>query len=214
MPITPFPGPVPSTSDPANFNARADATLGHLPVFVSDANALQVDVNAVAAIVSQDSIAAQNAAIAAAQSVSDAAAASGATKWASGSYAQGAVVWSPISGLNYRRKTAGSGATDPSSDSANWWLMSAPAVLPIVSISTNTAAVPGLHYLITASLTLTLPAGPQVGAAVQFTDMSGSRTCIINPNGRLIRGVSGNMILNSAGAAALLVDSGAAKGWI
>lgn len=39
--ITPLPTP-PSTSDPANFNTRADAFLGALPAFVTEANAYAV----------------------------------------------------------------------------------------------------------------------------------------------------------------------------
>lgn len=46
MAITPLPTPVPSTSDPANFDARADALLGALPAFVTQANALEANVNA------------------------------------------------------------------------------------------------------------------------------------------------------------------------
>lgn len=37
--IPPIPEPVPSTDDPANFDPRADATLGALPAFVAGANA-------------------------------------------------------------------------------------------------------------------------------------------------------------------------------
>jgi hypothetical protein len=37
--VTPFPTP-PSTSDPANFNTRADAFLGQFPAFVTEINAL------------------------------------------------------------------------------------------------------------------------------------------------------------------------------
>lgn len=43
--ITPFPPP-PSSGDPANFDARADAFLGQFPTFVTEANALAADVNA------------------------------------------------------------------------------------------------------------------------------------------------------------------------
>lgn len=45
MAITALPTP-PNRSDPINFAARGDALLSALPVFVTDANALQVDVNA------------------------------------------------------------------------------------------------------------------------------------------------------------------------
>jgi len=38
--------PAPSTADPTNFAAKGDALLGALATFVSEANALQIDVNA------------------------------------------------------------------------------------------------------------------------------------------------------------------------
>jgi hypothetical protein len=44
MAISPLPTP-PSREDPTNFATRADAFLGALPTFQSEANALQVDVN-------------------------------------------------------------------------------------------------------------------------------------------------------------------------
>lgn len=36
--VTPFPEPVPSRQDPDSFSSRADATMGHLGVFVSEIN--------------------------------------------------------------------------------------------------------------------------------------------------------------------------------
>jgi hypothetical protein len=45
MAITPLPTP-PSRNDPTNFSTRADAFLGALPDFATEANALAVDVNA------------------------------------------------------------------------------------------------------------------------------------------------------------------------
>lgn len=102
MAITPLPTP-PSRDDPTNFSTRADAFLGALPDFATEANALAVQVN-------------DDAATAAA-----AAAMVDAPKWVSGTtYAEGFIVWSPITYLAYRRKTAGAGTTDPSSDTTNW----------------------------------------------------------------------------------------------
>ena len=105
--ISPLPS-VPSRQDPANFNDRADAFLGALPTFQSEANALSTEVNTRA-----DDVQASHAAVMAATNI---------TKWVSGTtYAGGAVVWSPINGLGYRRITAnGSGTTDPSLDTTNY----------------------------------------------------------------------------------------------
>ncbi len=55
--ITALPTP-PSTNDPANFNTRADAFLGQMPTFVTEANALSTEVNGLAVQVAQDKTAA------------------------------------------------------------------------------------------------------------------------------------------------------------
>jgi hypothetical protein len=113
MAITPLPTP-PSRNDPTNFAARGDAFLGALPDFATEANALAVDVNADAVAAAADATAAEAAAAAAT-------AAANVTKWVSGTtYTEGAVVWSPITYLSYRRKSTGGGTTDPSADSTNW----------------------------------------------------------------------------------------------
>lgn len=44
--VTQLPTPVPSTSDPSNFDTRADNFLGALPTFVSELNAVANEVNA------------------------------------------------------------------------------------------------------------------------------------------------------------------------
>lgn len=51
--ITALPTP-PSTNDPANFNTRADAFLGQMPTFVTEANAVATEVAANAAQVTAD----------------------------------------------------------------------------------------------------------------------------------------------------------------
>jgi hypothetical protein len=53
--ITALPTP-PSTNDPANFNTRADAFLGQMPTFVTEANALAGEVNANAAQTAADRV--------------------------------------------------------------------------------------------------------------------------------------------------------------
>lgn len=120
MAITPLPTP-PSRDDPANFAARGDAFLGALPDFASEANALAVDVNDDALSSASNAASASASALAASASATAAAAASNATAWVSGTtYTAGAVVYSTVNYLSYRRKTTGGGTTDPSADSTNW----------------------------------------------------------------------------------------------
>ena len=130
MAITPLPTP-PVRSNPANFSANADAFMTALPIFATEANALQVDVNAQqVSAANQVTLAANQVTLAAAQATQSAAsaAASAASStssiWVSGTtYAIGNVRFSPATFQNYRRKTAGAGTTDPSTDSVNWAIL-------------------------------------------------------------------------------------------
>jgi len=114
--ITPLPTP-PSRQDPSNFSTRADAFLGALPAFATEANAVAVDVNA-------DAVLAQSAASDASAALAAVNATANVTKWVSGTtYTEGQVVWSPTTFLSYRRKTTGAGTTDPSADGTNYTLI-------------------------------------------------------------------------------------------
>jgi hypothetical protein len=117
MAITALPTP-PSRSDPVNFANEADAFLGALPLFQTEANDLQTDVNAKQVSTVTYSNYAQAAANAAAVSASS-------SVWISGTtYAIGDVRFSPLNFYNYRRKIAGAGTTDPSTDTTNWSMIS------------------------------------------------------------------------------------------
>ena len=92
--------------------------------------------------------------------VNAAAAAFGVTKWVSGTtYAAGDLVWSPTDYLTYRRKSAGGGTTDPTSDGTNWALAH-PVVDPM-----------------TCDFRLTLTAGTPVTTA----DVTGAATIYASP---------------------------------
>lgn len=81
-------------------------------------------------------------------------------------------------------------------------------------ISTSTNAVKSTVYILTADLTLTLPASPSIGDSVKISNLSGVDTCIVGANGSLIMGLSGDLTLDNAIAAFELVFTGAAKGWV
>lgn len=109
-----LPTPVPQSTDPQNFAARADAFLAALPPFAAAANAQAAENNTLNA--------SSVAAAASAKNASDlAVAAIGATKFdAATTYPAGALAWSPANGKVYRRKVAGKAAADPSADAVNW----------------------------------------------------------------------------------------------
>ena len=109
------------TDAPATFISRADAFLAAIVVMQGELNTTIGAMNTDISGVNADATTASNAAIAAAASASAAASTAGAALWVSGtSYAEGDAAISPTDYFTYRAKTATSGTTDPSADSANW----------------------------------------------------------------------------------------------
>jgi hypothetical protein len=81
-------------------------------------------------------------------------------------------------------------------------------------ISTNTTAVASYTYVLTASLTLTLPATPTVGDYVTVTNSSGTITATIARNGSNIQSLAENMTIDVIDAAFRLVYADATRGWV
>jgi hypothetical protein len=82
-------------------------------------------------------------------------------------------------------------------------------------ISTNTNAVGhGYLYVFTASLTLTLPASPEVGDSIKISNRSGTTTCVLGRNGNNIMGSASDLTLDTASASFELIYSGATQGWV
>ena len=217
--VSPLPTP-PSRNDPANFATRADQFLAALPTFVTELNTVASEINAVASDVNASKTAAlvseQNAASYA--TVAQAAAATlGATRWVSGTnYAEGAVVWSPVTGRPYRRKAPGGISTvDPSSDSNGWYDVLALLVNPLVIIDTNTTAQAGIRYAVkTNNIEITLPNSPVIGSVVGFVLLPGITGLTINPQSEKIRGATGPMIVDMKNASADLIYTGSTYGWV
>lgn len=122
-----------------------------LPAFSTEVESARVDINDNVVITARHvtqsaarTLEAQNAAT----SASTAAVSAGAVVWVSGlTYAAGDTRYSPITYMTYRRKTTGSGTTDPSLDTTNW----APLATGFVSQSgeetiTN-KRISAYHYL-------------------------------------------------------------------
>lgn len=146
--ITALPTP-PSTSDPANFDTRADAFLAALPTFRSEVNTVagEVNTNATTATTGATTATAQattatNKALEAANSAAAAAASAGATLWVTGTnYTAPAVVISPTNFAAYRTTTSGTSSTDPAADTSGRWVsamlpsaeaLSMPTVRPVL----------------------------------------------------------------------------------
>lgn len=197
-PISAMPTP-PSTSDPTNFDARADAVLAAWATNVNQMNALGSNVfdNASDAATSASAAAASKAAALASESASAANAVAaatnaGATAWVSGAtYAVGDARYSLINVRVYRRITAGAGTTDPSLDLVNW----SPAV-PSINVrlitATTATAEDGDHIVFknVAASTVNLPANPASGDTVIVTPDNGLTTNSIARNGQTIMGLA------------------------
>lgn len=121
MTLIPQLPPPPQSTDPANFDPRADAFLLALVAFADAAN-LQAAENNQFNLSTIAAAAAAALSASSAKNASDLALASAvAARWdAATTYGQGNLAWSPITGLIYRRQVAGKTATDPSADQVNW----------------------------------------------------------------------------------------------
>lgn len=86
---------------------------------------------------------------------------------------------------------------------------------PIVTISTNTTAVPWRTYLMTAACTLTMPAISGNGQQVRVIVLAGVNGAIISPAGSdKVRGTAGAMTVDATPFDKVLTDSGATYGWV
>jgi hypothetical protein len=81
-------------------------------------------------------------------------------------------------------------------------------------ISTNTAAASNCLYVMTASLTLTLPAAPAVGDTVKVSNLSGTTTCVVGRNGNNIQALAEDLTIDSLNAAVTLTYANATLGWV
>lgn len=203
MSITALPTPPLRGDGPANFADRGDTFIAALPVFVTEANALEVNVNAKELAASNSAAAALASQIAALASEQATTASRNATMWLAATYyAAGVLAYSPVNGRVYRRKVAGTTATDPSADTTNWAIVDGSLSLFIVSAATQ-AAVAGNHYVLTnvAATTVTLPAVVAEGDTVWVTVANALDTNIIARNGKTIMGVAEDMEINLGSAA-------------
>lgn len=218
--IAPLPTP-PSSADPINFNANADAFLGALPQFAADANALAAEVGTNAAAAAGSAADAATQATAAATQAT--AAAGSANTAALTANFKGA--WSSLAGaLAKPASVLHQGAywllltnladvtTSQPGVSADWAPFS--PVLPVSFIATDTVAVPFRHYRMTAPCTLTLPA-LQNGALVMVSKIKIYGGAIAPAGTDKIEGLAEAMTLNDYNSrVALQGTDDASHGWI
>lgn len=81
-------------------------------------------------------------------------------------------------------------------------------------ISTNTNALKNTIYVLTADLTLTLPASPVAGDSIKISNQSAVATCIIARNGSNIMGSASDLTLDDPTKNFELIFTNAAKGWV
>jgi len=84
----------------------------------------------------------------------------------------------------------------------------------VFEISTDTTAVAGAVYVLTANLVLTLPSSPTVGHSVKISNLSQVDTCQVDGGAEKILGLSGALTLDNRYSSFEMVYSGANKGWV
>lgn len=134
--IDPLPPPPLPTDTPSQFDSKAFALIGALPTLVTQINETGVYVSEQAVDAGESAQAAASSATDANAAANAAAASANVSKWVTGAtYAEGDVVWSPLTYHSYRRKTAGTGSVDPSLDAAHWEPQYTPPLPTSVSLS-------------------------------------------------------------------------------
>jgi hypothetical protein len=218
-PITTLPDAPSPTDTRAEFSAKSFAFFAALATFITEVNAIvtwiATQVTDIAAYAAS-ALTSKNDAQAAATAAS---AHANATKWVSGTtYADGDVVWSPVSKLTYRRIGAGAGTTDPSADSVNWFLTDRTPIGALIFVTGDTNAVSFATYVMPSAgaYTVTLPPSPTAGVDwVGFIHppiaVNGQK---VGRNGKKIMDLSEDMDLDMDGTPMRLVFTGDTRGWV
>ena len=81
-------------------------------------------------------------------------------------------------------------------------------------ISSDTTAVSDTLYVLTANLTLTLPASPSDGNSIKVSNRSGVATCVIARNGKNIMGAASDLTIDKLNSGFELIYAGSTQGWV
>lgn len=95
----------------------------------------------------------------------------------------------------------------------SWGATETPNIV-VNSISANTTAIKNNLYAFTADLTLTLPASPAAGDAVNISNMSGVTTCIVAGNGEKIVNSAQDLTIDVLNVGLGFVYVSSTIGWI
>ena len=109
--------------------------------------------------------------------------------------------------------------TDVAGTTATQTLTNKTLTAPVVNqnvqvIGSGVTAVASGVYVLTASLTLTLPASPTAGNWVSVSNRSGTTTAVIGRNSQNIMGLAENMTIDNATASFTLTFADATRGWV
>lgn len=86
--------------------------------------------------------------------------------------------------------------------------------LNVQVVSSNTNALAYRVYVLTASLTLTLPESPAPGQYVRISNASGTTTCVVARNGSNIMSLAEDLTLDAINASLTLMYADATRGWV
>lgn len=219
--------PVPNrrTDGQAEFDTKADAYLNWMVTFAAWLGGLLdwlgsfgTHLQTMVSSVEGHKNAAQAAAAAAETSAQTAALIAGAQRWQPGDYAQGAVVWSPLSLLTYRRVPEGvtASTTDPALEPGAWRLSGSPHSMPVQELSGPGPhqLATGMHYLLlTADVVAVMPATAFAQEQLRITNLSGRSGPILQRNGADFRGKAVDLVIDSARANYTFLYS-TTQGWV
>ena len=212
----------PDRSDRATFSPRATAWADfQKTTLVPEVRAAIGNAFANATSAHESAEVAKSARVSAEDAATQAAQFAGATAWVAGDYTAGTVVYSPSSGLVYRRKAPGGASpTDPTADPARWRLAVLAAPLYRPEAAATSAAEVGVHhglrYAGAQELVMPTPASLVDGDVLWVTVENGRADNFLSLSGAKVNGEApsgGVLVLDDPFAAILCRWTGATYGW-
>jgi len=120
---------------------------------------------------------------------------------------------SPVTSVNGQTGVV-SIASDVTSVNGQTGAVTVASTMGVNVINSSTTATANNLYVLTANLTLTLPASPSAGDAIKISNRSGVATCVLARNGSNIMGSASDLTLDTASASFELIYSDATNGWV